>query len=217
MARQKDPAVRTQLLERAARMLREREPITLRSLVDGTGVSTMAVYTYFGGMDGVWRALRQEGFTRLAARFEALVVPADPVEDLVAGVAAYAANALEHPDLYRVMFDATVELEDVEAAEATLGYLVRAARRCRDGGRIAEDTDPGQLGTEVWTVCHGIVSLVVSRVASRRTLASGIPLLTAVIVAAGDDPAVCRRSVEAGWVALSPPQASTATASTSTR
>ncbi|WP_285102659.1 TetR/AcrR family transcriptional regulator [Promicromonospora sp. MEB111] len=217
MARQKDPAVRTQLLERAARMLREREPITLRSLVDGTGVSTMAVYTYFGGMDGVWRALRQEGFTRLAARFETLVVPDDPVEDLVAGVAAYVVNALEFPDLYRVMFDATVELEDVEAAESTLGYLVRAARRCRDEGRIAEDADPERLANDVWTVSHGIVSLVVSRVTSRRTLASGVPLLTAVIVAAGDDPAVCRRSVEAGWVALSPPQGSTAMASTSTR
>jgi len=217
MARPKDPAVRIQLLERAARMLRERTPITLRSLVEGTGVSTMAVYTYFGGMDGVWRALRQEGFTRLAARLELLAVPADPVEDLVAGVAAYAVNALEHPDLYRVMFDATVELEDVEAAEATLGHLVRAARRCRDEGRVAEDTDPHLLATEVWTVCHGIVSLVVSRVASRRTLATGVPLLTAVITAAGDDPATCRRSVEAGWVALRPPQGSTATASTSTR
>lgn len=80
---------------------------------------------------------------------------------------------------------------------ATLGYLVRTARRCRDAGRIAQDVDPDVLATEVWTVCHGILSLVVSRVASRRTLASGIPLLTAVIVAAGDDPAACRRSVEA--------------------
>lgn len=209
--------MRTQLLERAARMLREREPITLRSLVDGTGVSTMAVYTYFGGMDGVWRALRQEGFTRLAVRLEALEVPADPVEELVAVAAAYAVNALEHPDLYRVMFDATVELEDVAAAEATLDHMVRAARRCRTEGRVAEDVDPGRLATEVWTVCHGIVSLVVSRVTSRRTLASGIPLLAAVIVAAGDDPAACRRSAEAGWAALRPPQGSTATASTSTR
>ncbi len=49
-------------------MLRTRQPVTLRALVAGTGVSTMAVYTYFGGMDGLWKALRQEGFTRLAAK-----------------------------------------------------------------------------------------------------------------------------------------------------
>src|SRR5882757_3108394 len=101
MARTKDPAVRTLLIERAAHMLRTREPITLRSLVAGTGVSTMAVYTYFGGMDGVWQALRQEGFTRLAARFAAVATSGDPVRDLTALVAAYLGNALDHPDLYR--------------------------------------------------------------------------------------------------------------------
>ena len=53
MARTRDPAVRTLLLERAAHMLRTREPLTLRSLVAGTGVSTMAVYTYFDGMSAV--------------------------------------------------------------------------------------------------------------------------------------------------------------------
>src|SRR5689334_2915927 len=103
MARTKDPAVRTLLVERAAHMLRTREPITLRSLVAGTGVSTMAVYTHFDGMDGLWKALRQEGFTRLAARFALITPTDDPVRDLTALVAAYLRNALEHPDLYRVM------------------------------------------------------------------------------------------------------------------
>ena len=47
-------------------MLARREPVTLRAVVAGTGVSTMAVYTHFDGMPGLWRAVRQEGFTRLA-------------------------------------------------------------------------------------------------------------------------------------------------------
>jgi len=51
MARTKDPAVRTLLVERAAHMLRTSEPTTLRSLMAGTGVSTMAVYTYFLAYD----------------------------------------------------------------------------------------------------------------------------------------------------------------------
>ena len=80
---------------RAAHMLRTREPITLRSLVAGTGVSTMAVYTYFGSMDGLWRALRQEGFTRLEARFSTVTITDDPVRDLTALVVAYLRNALE--------------------------------------------------------------------------------------------------------------------------
>lgn len=142
MARTKDPAVRTLLIERAAHMLRTREPITLRSLVAGTGVSTMAVYTYFGGMDGMWQALRQEGFTRLGARFTTMTMSTDPVRDLTALIAAYLRNALDHPDLYRVMFDASVDLEDLKAADATLEYLVQAVLRARDTGRFHAGTVP---------------------------------------------------------------------------
>lgn len=202
MARLKDPAVRTQLIERAAHMLRTREPITLRSLVAGTGVSTMAVYTYFSGMDGVWKALRQEGFTRLAARFATVTTSDDPVQDLTALVATYLGNALDHPDLYRVMFDANFDLEDLTAADATLEYLVRAAERARKAGRFRAATDPLELATQSWIVAHGLVSLVAGGPLPRRTLANGVPLLTALFIGTGDAADGCRRSVENGWTQL---------------
>ncbi len=129
--------MRTLLIERAAHMLRTRDPITLRSLVAGTAVSTMAVYTHFGDMDGLWRALRQEGFTRLGDQF-ALVTPSkDAVKDFTALVAVYLNTALAHPDLYRVMFDAAFELEDLKAADSTLEHLVQAAIRGTDTGRFS--------------------------------------------------------------------------------
>lgn len=193
------------LIERAAHMLRTRAPITLRSLVADTGVSTMAVYTYFGGMDGVWRALRQEGFTRLAARFESMAAPDDPVEELTTLVAAYIGNALDHSDLYRVMFDANFDLEDLRAADATLEYLVRAAARARDAGRFRADTDPLELAIQSWTVAHGVVSLVANGPLPHPALANGVPLLTALFVSGGDDPARCRRSVGEGWKRLPVP------------
>ncbi|WP_067793441.1 TetR/AcrR family transcriptional regulator [Actinomadura formosensis] len=199
MARTKDPAVRTLLIERAAHMLRTREPITLRSLVAGTGVSTMAVYTHFGGMDGMWQALRQEGFTRLAARFAALAMSADPVRDLSALVAAYLGNALDHPDLYRVMFDATFDLEDLKAADATLEYLVRAARRARDAGRFRPGLDPLELAIQSWAIGHGLVSLVTNGPLPRQTLDHAAPMLTALFISQGDLPGRCRASVEQGW------------------
>ncbi len=205
MARTKDPAVRSLLIERAAHMLRAREPVTLRSLVAGTGVSTMAVYTYFGGMDGMWRALRQEGFTRLAARFATVPTSDDPVRDLTALAATYLGNALDHPDLYRVMFDASVDLEDLAAADATLEHLVRAAGRAHAADRFRADTDPLELAIQTWTVTHGLVSLVAGGPLPRRTLANGVPLLTALFVSAGDDPDRCRSSVEGGWEQLELP------------
>ncbi|TDD40312.1 TetR/AcrR family transcriptional regulator [Saccharopolyspora elongata] len=199
MVRTKDPAVRTQLIERAAQMLRAREPVTLRSVVAGTGLSTMAVYTYFGGMDGLWQAMRQEGFTRLAAMLNAVTLTADPVRDLAALGAAYLSNALANPDLYRVMFDAGFEPEDPAAADETLRSLVRAVERAKDIGRFRPDVDPLALATQSWTIGHGLVSLVATGPLPRQALDYGASMLTALFTSCGDDPDTCRRSVELGW------------------
>ena len=199
MAKPKDPAVRTQLIERAATMLRTREPVTLRSLVAGTGVSTMAVYTHFGGMDGLWKALRQEGFTRLAGTFAAVPVTSDPVQDLTALVAAYVGHALDHPDLYRVMFDAAFDLEDLGAADATLEHLVQAAGRGRDAGRFRADVVGLDLAVQSWAIGHGLVSLVANGPLPRGTLDHAVPMLTGLFVAAGDQPDRCLASVGHGW------------------
>src|SRR5687768_10398614 len=110
--RPRSPEIRLALIDRAAALLARREPVTLASLVAGTGVSTMAVYTYFDGMTGLWAAVRQEGFTRLGERL-ALVHPGrDPVRHLAALGVAYVEHALANPDLYRAMFDSIVDLPD---------------------------------------------------------------------------------------------------------
>lgn len=180
-------------------MLRTRQPVTLRSLVTGTGVSTMAVYTYFGGMDGLWKAMRQEGFTRLAARLDAVAASADPVRDLAALGGAYLANALADPDLYRIMFDAGFELEDAEAADATLHCLVHTVERAKNAGRFRDDADPLELATQSWVIGHGLASLVATGPLPDHALDHGVPMLTALFVSAGDTPDRCRRSVELGW------------------
>jgi AcrR family transcriptional regulator len=191
--------VRSMLINRAAQMLRAREPVTLRSVVEGTGVSTMAVYTYFGGMDGLWRALRQEGFIRLAAKLAAVRMSADPVRDLAALGAAYLSNALENPDLYRIMFDAGFDLEDTDAADETLHCLVRAIERARTSGRFRGEVDPLELATQSWTIGHGLASLVAAGPLPHQALTHGVPMLTALFTSAGDEPDRCRRSVERGW------------------
>ncbi|MBF6228412.1 TetR/AcrR family transcriptional regulator [Nocardia abscessus] len=199
MVRTKNAAVRNQLIERAAQMLRTREPVTLRSVVAGTGLSTMAVYTYFGGMDGLWQAMRQEGFTRLAAELNSVTPTTDPVRDLAALGAAYLSNALTNPDLYRVMFDAGFELEDPAAADETLHCLVRAVERAKDIGRFRPDVDPLVLATQSWTIGHGLASLLASGPLPRHALDYGAPMLTALFTSCGDDPETCSRSVELGW------------------
>src|SRR4051812_24061766 len=111
MPRAADPAVRTALVEAAAEMLAAREPVSARSLAAETGSATTALYTHFGGMPGLWRAVRQEGFTRLAGRLAAVLRTDDPVRDLAALGATYVASARTDPALYRAMFDAAADLD----------------------------------------------------------------------------------------------------------
>ncbi|MET0863313.1 MAG: TetR/AcrR family transcriptional regulator [Nakamurella sp.] len=200
MPRTADPGVRIALVERAAEMLAHREVVTLRALVDSVGTSTMAVYTHFGGMDGLWRAVRQEGFNRLAKQLDLVRVSPDPVADLMALGAAYARNALANPYLYRTMFDAAVDLENPEVADAGFQRLVAAAERARKSQRFANDCDPLAVATRLWAAGHGLVMLVITGVLPSEAVApNATGTAAALFVAAGDDPARCHRSVQAGW------------------
>ena len=205
MPKAADPAVRRALVERAAEMLARREAVTLRSLVAGTGVSTMAVYTHFDGMDGLWRAVRQEGFTRLAARLAELRPTADPVRDLAALGAGYLGHALEHPDLYRAMFDVAADLEDEQAADDTFGLLIGAVARAQAAGRFSPDVDPAGVATGTWVFGHGLALLGIGGLLPVTSLA-GLATADAEAryVAAGDDLAACRRSIRNGWRSFAP-------------
>ena len=64
MPKTADPTVRVRLIEAAARILAEEGPgaLTLRRVAAEVGTSTMAVYTHFGGMTELRRAVREQGF-----------------------------------------------------------------------------------------------------------------------------------------------------------
>lgn len=203
MPRTVDPAVRTRLVEAAAEMLARRDAVTARSLAARTGTSTTALYTHFGGMPGLWRAVRQEGFTRLARRLAAVARTEDPVQDLAALGAAYVISARRDPFLYRAMFDAAADLDDPAAADATFGELVGCADRAVRAGRFAAGTDALAVATRFWATGHGLTLLVLTDVlAADALVVHGPELAVGVFVAAGDEPARCRASVRAGWASV---------------
>lgn len=156
-----DPAVRVALIEAAARITAEegREALTLRRLAAAVGTSTMAIYTHFGGMEDLRRAVRREGFARLAAHLDAVDRTDDALADLLALGWAYYANAIANPNLYRAMFmDWPCDEADAEVGRDTFERLVDGIRRCLDTGRFAA-ADPEDLATQLWAAEHGAVSL----------------------------------------------------------
>jgi AcrR family transcriptional regulator len=193
-----DPGVRMALLETAARILATEGPgkLTLRRLANEVGTSTMAVYTHFGGMTELRRAIRREGFARLGARQAAVATTGDPVADVWALGMAYHANAIENPNLYQAMFmDGPVDATDAGVGLGTFDQLVTAVQRCIDAGRF-EPADPVGLATQLWAIVHGLVTL---ELAGLLPSARALPCLAAgarnLMTAFGDDPRAVGASI----------------------
>ena len=88
------------LLAAAHRLLAEDGPsaLTVRRLAAAAGVSTMNVYSRFGGKDGVVEELFVDGFRRLSAQMAHAPVTDDPFADLSAvGTATDASPSRTRP------------------------------------------------------------------------------------------------------------------------
>lgn len=152
------------LLEAAHQVLAADGPfgLTVRRVAQVAGVSTMNVYSRFGGKDGLIDQLFMEGFTRL--REEMFEPPTgDPMEDLRRCGAAYRRFALAHPTYYMVMFDTVVpEWQPSPAAEdvgmGALGCLVGVVQRAMDAG-VLTDGDAHAVAVSFWATSHGLISL----------------------------------------------------------
>jgi AcrR family transcriptional regulator len=161
-----EPEIKQRLIEAAARLLADEGPsgLSTRRLAAEVGVSTMAVYTHFGGLPELVRAVVREGFARLADHMAAVPDSDNPLDYLAALGEAYRANALENPHLYAVMFGTAslggYRLHDDELDEGryTFDMLVAATRRCMDAG-LFKPGDPEAVAGQLWSAVHGFVML----------------------------------------------------------
>ncbi|CAN5813242.1 TetR/AcrR family transcriptional regulator [soil metagenome] len=164
-ARERGDAVRQALLAVAHDLLASEGPgaLTVRRIATEAGMSTMNLYSRFGGKEGVVDELYIDGFRRLAASMSATVPDVDPLEDLRMCGEQYRRFAQENPTYYTLMFDAPIpDFEPSDAAkEVALGALDRVAQRVQraiDAGLIA-GVDAFHVATGLWACEHGLVSL----------------------------------------------------------
>lgn len=203
--RKADPLVPLALVEAAARILAEEGAAALstRRLAAEIGTSTSVVYTYFGGMDDLVRAMVHEGFARLHARMTAVTATDDPVADIVSLGWAYRDNALSHPYLYAVMFGSSqlggfsLTDEDRQHGRYTLGALVDAVARCMAAGRFRPE-EPEAVAHQMWIAIHGLVTLetggyLIDPYNADRCF---LELARGLMLAAGDEAAAANRSVQ---------------------
>jgi AcrR family transcriptional regulator len=204
--RKANPKTRETLVDVAAHRLVTEGPgsVSIRRIAADAGTSTMAIYTHFGGMNGLVREVVQEGFERLQKALTSVSTTDDPVADLAGLGRAYRANALANPDLYPAMFGgsslAALELteEDRQHGRYTLVTVVECAQRCIDAGRFRA-ADAGMVAHQMWFGVHGLVALELGSYLIPPWDAPNCleTLLINLMVGAGDDLAAATRSVAA--------------------
>src|SRR6201985_2310626 len=209
--------VRDELLRVAVDILNQDCPdgLQTRKIASAAGTSTMAVYTYFGGMPGLIAAIAEEGIRQFDAA-QARPQPADPVADLFAIGAAYRRYAIERPHMYRLMFGSTSahginapshDLLTLSVAEITdhypsFAHVVRGVQRCMLAGRItagsaSDDATVVAVAAQFWASVHGFVMLELAGYYGAQGSAVGPVLgwMTAnLLISRGDSPDRVRES-----------------------
>ncbi|GAA1621542.1 hypothetical protein GCM10009733_017630 [Nonomuraea maheshkhaliensis] len=117
--------------------------------------------------------------------------------ELTASGAAYLADKLANPHLYRAMF---LERHDgPDAGNDTFQRLVDALRRCVEAGRFRQVEPIRSLGwaVQLWITRHGMVSLAVAGLLPAEHLPLHFADMSqSLFVGYGDDPEATRRSVD---------------------
>ena len=204
--RRADPELPANLIETAAQLIAEEGPgaLSTRRLAAETGTSTMAVYTYFGGMDDLVRAMVEEGFRKLDDRMSAVAETEDPASDVAALGQAYRRNALEHRHLYSVMFGGSnlagfrLTDEDRQHGRYTLEILVKTVARCMAAGRFSAG-NAELVAHQMWIAVHGLVTLELGGYLIEPFDADVCfdAQIRSLLIGAGDEAAAATRSVAA--------------------
>jgi AcrR family transcriptional regulator len=170
--------VKDRLVAAAIRLLGDGGPESLqaRKLAAEVGVSTMAVYTHFGGMAALVDEVARTGFSRLSAALAEVGESEDPVADIFSLARTYRQTVAEQPQLFAVTFGQTAPggkratLSDLtteagrEAAQEGLeafDHIVRATERAIEAGRF-RPADKYQAAAQLWSALHGFVTLEAS-------------------------------------------------------
>ena len=126
-----------EILEAARELLDEEGPdgLSMRRLAERLGIRAPSIYKHFPSKEALEAALISQGFEEQGAAFEAALE--GPGEPIVAITATYRAFAQEHPHLYRLMYDRSLNRALLEpgSEESAVAPAVRALGDDRDLAR----------------------------------------------------------------------------------
>ena len=167
-------SVRERLIRSTVDLLAESGPqqLKVRTITDAAGVSTIAVYHHFGGLQELLQDVVAHGYAELAAAMEtASQADEDPGVQLFAIALATRSVAQNNAHLYDMMFGLSTrgtyryvgspENKTASGFATAYAVLVEACERLAHSGRVSV-SDSSQIAAELWSAVHGFVTLEVA-------------------------------------------------------
>lgn len=161
------PARRKEIVEAARALAAEQgwPAVTVRAIAARIGCSAPAIYQYFRDKEAVLAALSADGQTALSEALERAIAGIHgPAKRLRAVVRAWWGFALEHRELYAVMFGLNGMEAHRHRGNSAPAALLRVAGELV-AKHAAEDA-AGDLADRIAATAHGFIGL---------TLAGGFP------------------------------------------
>ena len=164
--------VRERLIEATIRILAEDGPsaVKARTVASASGLSTMVLYTHFGGIPELLAAVIDQGFRKLADGFSRVELTDDPVADLCSMALTARHQARANPHLYDLMFGLSTRATYRPAKDAcprsglapafldAYEHVIAGCGRLVESGRVDQD-DPKVVAAQLWSLVHGFVTL----------------------------------------------------------
>jgi AcrR family transcriptional regulator len=206
-----DDSVPARLIEAATTLLRVRGPeaITARGVAAEAGMSSMVVYSHFGGLPELVRAVADRGFETLSRAFDDLPTTTDTLADTFRMALQTHQFARGNPHLYDLMFGLSTRATYRPPSAADLGSVARSAafaqvyagllaasERLVHSGRVTP-ADPEIVAACLWSFVHGFICLdLVGSFAHLDDAVSQVlmPLAVTFSVGMGADPDSSRTS-----------------------
>ncbi|MCP4228986.1 MAG: TetR/AcrR family transcriptional regulator [bacterium] len=141
------------------------EKVSIRRIAEEIEYSPATIYSYFEDKDEILYRLHEEGFEKLIELQKAVQSIADPMQRLHKRSEAYVDFGINNPQYYELMFIMTAPMckvkdDDWGCGCESFGILKADIRDCAEAG-LLEIEDLDIAAATIWSLCHGLVSLII--------------------------------------------------------
>lgn len=158
------------ILQAAKKLFAEKgiEHTTIRNIAQEIEYSVGTVYVYFKDKNDILHELHTQGFRQLGGEMKVLFSVNDPMERLKALGRVYLKFALDHPEMYDLMFSMKAPMDFLESThkdewnegKATFELLKGTVKDCMHSGHFVGHEHEA-LSFAIWSAVHGMASLVI--------------------------------------------------------